>query len=152
MINTAKKMIYHAFSSIFPIREVDSSFLSIVARMLFRLFGYAVIDYGGVKLKVTPHELAERFFLQGLHLNPFLTSAVNQVLAEGGVFLDIGANHGVLSLLAARNKNVRVFAFEPSPRELRSCPIAWCNSGLVTAFSGQSGRDYQAATAGSMMV
>ncbi len=34
----------------------------------------------------------------------------------------------------------------------RSCPIAWCNSGLVTAFSGQSGRDYQAATAGSMMV
>jgi FkbM family methyltransferase len=119
MINTAKKMIYHAFSSIFPIREVDSSFLSIVARMLFRLFGYAVIDYGGVKLKVTPHELADRFFLQGLHLNPFLTSAVNQVLAEGGVFLDIGANHGVLSLLAARNKNVRVFAFEPSPRELR---------------------------------
>ncbi len=69
MINTAKKMIYHAFSSIFPIREVDSSFLSIVARMLFRLFGYAVIDYGGVKLKVTPHELADRFFLQGLHLN-----------------------------------------------------------------------------------
>jgi hypothetical protein len=34
----------------------------------------------------------------------------------------------------------------------RSCPAAWCNIGLVTAFSGQSGRAYQAATAGSMMV
>jgi DNA invertase Pin-like site-specific DNA recombinase len=33
----------------------------------------------------------------------------------------------------------------------RSCPIGWCNSSLVTAFSGKSGRDYQAATADSMM-
>jgi hypothetical protein len=34
---------------------------------------------------------------------------------------------------------------------LGSCPIGWCNSSLVTAFSGKSGRDYQAATADSMM-
>lgn len=44
-----------------------------------------------------------------------------RLLRPGMIFLDIGANHGFFSLLAARRVGGRgaVIAFEPSPRELR---------------------------------
>ena len=117
-MNFVKTKLYSFFSKIYP-PELDSRILNGIARILFKIFGYATVDYGQIKLKVTPNDMVDRFILLNRHINPFVTSAVSQVLADGGVFLDMGANHAVLSLLAARNDKVKVFAFEPSPRELQ---------------------------------
>lgn len=40
-------------------------------------------------------------------------------LAAGGVVVDIGANIGIFSLLAAARQGSRVFAFEPHPENIR---------------------------------
>ena len=46
-------------------------------------------------------------------------SAMGAVLAPGKVFIDIGANIGLYSILAASGYGAEVYAFEPSERELR---------------------------------
>lgn len=79
----------------------------------------------------------DNLIINGINFNPYVTSAISQYLSEGGVFLDIGANHGVFSLLAAKNPNTKVFAFEPSSRELSRL---WKNLALnqknnVSVFS-----------------
>lgn len=47
---------------------------------------------------------------------------VRQALAPGAVFLDVGANHGLFTVLAAERVGAagHVYAFEPSPREAAS--------------------------------
>lgn len=92
--------------------------VNIYAHILDTVFGLAVFNYGGIKLTASPVGYLDRFIILGKNINPFVTSALSQYLKNGGVFLDIGANHGVFSLLAAKNHKTKVFAFEPSQREL----------------------------------
>lgn len=92
---------------------------SFLIRAAEKLFGHAVFNYGGIKMTAGPYALLDRYIIRGRNINPYATSAIAQYLNEGGVFLDIGAHHGVFSLLAAKNPRTKVFAFEPSPRELK---------------------------------
>lgn len=93
-------------------------FFQYAARLLQAIFRLGTFNYGGVKLLAGPVAYLDRYIILGKNINPLVTSACKQHLKEGGVFLDIGANHGVFSLLAAKNAKVNVFAFEPSSREL----------------------------------
>jgi hypothetical protein len=62
------------------------------------------------------------------------TGFVQKLLRPGITVLDVGAHHGLYTLLASRRvgRNGRVIAFEASPRECRRCAIggrhvrAWC--------------------------
>jgi len=63
---------------------------------------------------------------------------INNFVAEGDVFYDVGANVGVFSLYAAKHKNAKVIAFEPSADN-----YAWLNRNIflndlsenITAFN-----------------
>jgi FkbM family methyltransferase len=52
---------------------------------------------------------------------PHVTERLRQCLAPGGVFVDVGANVGYYTLLAARQvgRTGRVIAFEPNPASLK---------------------------------
>jgi len=87
-------------------------------QLLEKVMGHAAFSYQGIKLLLGPYGLLDNFMLRDININPYVTSALTQYLSNGGIFLDVGANHGVLSLLAAKNPKIQVFAFEPSMREL----------------------------------
>lgn len=112
-----KKLIYSTFAKYYTPYQ-SNIFLKYSAHLLQGLFGLAIFNYGGIKLTAGPVGFLDNYIIHGRNINAYVTSALSQYLADGGVFLDIGANHGVLSLLAARNSKIKVFAFEPSPREL----------------------------------
>jgi len=121
-----RRWIYTAFVKRYGSYQWHALF-RYAARFLEILFNMGTFNYGGVKLLASPVAYLDRFIISGKNINPYVTSAFKQSLSSGGVFLDIGANHGVLSLLAARNPQVEVFAFEPSSREL--CRL-WKNLAL----------------------
>lgn len=65
-------------------------------------------------------DLSRCLFVSGSY-EPNELTLLSRVLEPGMTFLDVGANEGLFSLLAARRVGVagRVIALEPSPRELR---------------------------------
>ncbi len=52
---------------------------------------------------------------------PHVTNLVKGILKEGGVFLDVGANIGYFTMLAASlvKANGKVIAIEPNPQNLQ---------------------------------
>jgi FkbM family methyltransferase len=78
-----------------------------LVRIRDEAFGYADMRDGFLRLIVIDGDYDHDFFRIADHL-----------LAAGGVFLDVGANHGLLSFgLAARHaERVRFHLFEPIPR------------------------------------
>lgn len=74
-------------------------------------FGYADLADGFLRLIVIEGNFERDFF-----------QIADALLAEGGVFLDVGANHGLLSfgLVHAHGKDTRFHLFEPNPRLIRS--------------------------------
>jgi FkbM family methyltransferase len=58
---------------------------------------------------------------------PEVTNILKNILKSGGVFVDIGANIGYFTLLAAQivGTSGRVFAFEPNKR---NCALLWLSS------------------------
>lgn len=137
-----KHWLYKKFSTFY---KPDASPLSIkvLAQLLEKIFGYAIFSYGDIKLTAGPYALLDHYIIRGYNINPFVTSAIKQYLAEGGIFLDIGANHGVFSLLAGKNPKTKVFAFEPSPRELRRLwkNLEINNNNNISVFSYGLGED-----------
>jgi|SRR5579872_728803 len=117
-MNKFKCWIYFLFVKHFGHQWRKYSF-SHAAFVLEKLFGLAIFDYYGLKLLAGPVGYLDRAIICNENINSLVTDACVQHLKNGGVFLDIGANHGVLSLLAAKNPEVSVFAFEPSTRELK---------------------------------
>jgi FkbM family methyltransferase len=113
-----KQGIYTAFVKRYH-THFHHPLFKISARFLQALFGLITFSYGGLILKAGPVGFLDRQIIRGENINALVTSAVKQYLSAGGVFLDVGANHGVLSLLAASNPQVTVLAFEPSTRELQ---------------------------------
>jgi len=75
----------------------------------------AVRSSYGVILKTDAGDLTNYFCICGLY-GPSVPSAIASIQAEAGVFLDVGANCGLFSLLAARQLDSGlVIAFEPNP-------------------------------------
>jgi FkbM family methyltransferase len=73
---------------------------------------------GGLRMQVDVRDpMGQAIYLYGCYDYP-VTRLVESLIERGMVFLDIGANAGFLSLLAA-TKCQRVYAFEPLPSNLR---------------------------------
>lgn len=121
-----KKLIYYLYSKHFIAHEKHPLF-ALYAALLHKIFGLGIYNYGGIKLTASPVSYLDRYIILQKNINPLVTSAISQYLIDGGVFLDVGAHHGVFSLLAAKNPKTTVFAFEPSPRDLRRL---WKNLSL----------------------
>ena len=81
--------------------------------------GLAKFKIRDIKLELNPTALLDRYLIEGSEINSVLTSEMDSCLDEDNYFLDIGANIGYFSILAALKYKAQVFAFEPSPRELK---------------------------------
>ena len=81
--------------------------------------GYAEYKIGNIKLELNPTSLLDKYLLEGSNINPILSQEMETCLSQDSYFLDIGANIGYFSILAALKYKAQVFAFEPSPRELK---------------------------------
>lgn len=118
MWNSVKKLVFGSYMKLIeplPLRRGKVT----VARLLTRLAGRAVYDVQGVKLELDPTSIIDRRLISGEGHDKILAELLSDQLRNGGIFVDVGANIGYFSLLAARLPNVHVLAYEPSPRELK---------------------------------
>lgn len=79
---------------------------------------YRDIDVDGIRLRVdATHWMFSGQYLGGVAYEPDTAAFIRRHLRPGMVFVDVGANNGFFSLLAAHYVGTtgRVFAFEPNP-------------------------------------
>jgi FkbM family methyltransferase len=72
------------------------------------------VEYQGQRLKFTVPNALNRFRVETFSTKEPETLEWLDTLPEGGTLWDIGANVGLYSIYAAKKKNCRVVAFEPS--------------------------------------
>ncbi|MFM5955561.1 MAG: FkbM family methyltransferase, partial [Dolichospermum sp.] len=89
-----------------------------IGHLLFKLLNYAIYEVNGILIELNPVSLIDRKIILTSSHDPIVLDLISSVLKHGGIFLDIGANIGYFSLLAAQIPNVQVISFEPSSREL----------------------------------
>lgn len=93
-----------------------------VGRLLDKLFGTFIIQVSSIKLEVFASSGMDLSYFKdkndGGHL--ILINEINK-LDKGNTFIDIGANNGFISFLAAQKVGTKgkVFSFEPSFREYK---------------------------------
>lgn len=87
--------------------------------LLERLLGPAEYRIGDATFLLSPLASIDRHLIAGQGHDQGVVDAILRALAGGGNFIDVGANFGYMSILAARFVGSRgtVFSFEPSPRE-----------------------------------
>ena len=76
----------------------------------------------GLSVRILPHEqLSRALFVSGTY-EPNTLCAIRHLLQPDDVFIDVGANAGIMSLTASRWVGPRghVYSFEPSEREYRT--------------------------------
>lgn len=100
-----------------------------VPRALGRLFGgrwRTTISVEGVRLAVDGKNLdLYTSIRRGVAWEPWVLDACLELLRPGDVFLDIGANAGAVAVsVAAKRRDVRVFAIEPQPQLARLIKIS----------------------------
>lgn len=86
---------------------------------LLRRVGDAIYDVRDAgPMALCPIHLIDGYIIRQGAYAPELVAEIKQALAGGGDMVDIGANIGYLTLVAARaTRNGLVYSFEPSPRE-----------------------------------
>lgn len=103
-----------------------------LARKCFRLSTEAIVPIGDVTIVIDLSDL--RAQLVYLELSDLLseTGILRHLLKPGDTFVDIGANHGSYSLVAAQlvGPKGRVVAFEPQPRLVRNLVRSLAANGL----------------------
>lgn len=108
-----------------------------LVRIRDKCFGYADLSDGFLRLIVIDGDFESDFF-----------RIADGILDKGGVFFDVGANHGLLSCgLAGRHaENITFHLFEPNPKLVKSIrksvaryPIMRCSINPV-AVSDRPGR------------
>lgn len=74
----------------------------------------------GLKIWIYPkNEICRSMYVRGMY-DPNMAVFVQSFLPKGGVFLDVGANMGYFSLIAAKfDDTCRVIAIEPSSRDYK---------------------------------
>ncbi len=90
-----------------------------IVKELIAKMDYAVYNRNGVLIELNPLSQIDRKLISGQGHDPIVSDLIRACLADGGTFLDIGSNVGYFALLAAKLPNVKVLAFEPSPREIK---------------------------------
>jgi FkbM family methyltransferase len=84
-----------------------------------RVDGARVVPFvGGLRLRIGPGRSVANACHDGGLSAPIEMAAVTHLLREGELFVDIGANLGAFTLLAAGIAKARVLAIEPAPETL----------------------------------
>jgi len=89
--------------------------LGAVGRLCGRCFGWKLL-FGPKVIIDNPQEYIHSILLKRGIYEPAVAIALLSILDQNELFLDIGANIGVHTLIVAYNKKVYVHAFEPVPR------------------------------------
>jgi FkbM family methyltransferase len=97
----------------FPLQKGKSFF----GRFLYKLLGNAVFSIDGSKFELSPMGFIDKYLLYTGEFDGEVLRQVKQSLKNGGTFIDIGANFGYYTVLAAGMPHTKVIAFEPSPAE-----------------------------------
>lgn len=106
-----------------------------------RVDGARVVPFvGGLRLRIGPGRSVANACHDGGLSAPVEMAAVTHLLREGELFVDIGANLGAFTLLAAGIAKARVLAIEPAPETL-----PWLREHIT--LNGLSDRVEVAATA-----
>jgi FkbM family methyltransferase len=117
LLNSLKRLLFYfciLFQTKFPYERGKYR----LAYLVYRLFGLATYRIGEILIELNPISIIDQKLLAGELHDSVVHQAIDACLKDGGTFIDVGANNGYFSLIAATRKGVRVFAFEPSPREL----------------------------------
>jgi len=80
-----------------------------------------LVELDGFGLYVMPDDYIGAGIIRGRFYEPHVTKAIRSVLRRGDVFVDLGANIGFFTFLAAtlvKNEG-KVIAFEPNPQNLQ---------------------------------
>jgi FkbM family methyltransferase len=86
---------------------------------LNKLIGEAIFTIKGCKFLLSPASYIDRQLIKKGGFDERITLTSQIALKAGGIFIDIGANFGYYSVLAATLPGVSVMALEPSPREMK---------------------------------
>jgi FkbM family methyltransferase len=88
---------------------------------VFDLSKKELVQLDGFAMFVMADDYIGRSILKSKTYEPHVTMVVRRNLSEGGVFLDVGANIGYFTLLAASivKQTGRVIAVEPNPQNLQ---------------------------------
>ena len=80
--------------------------------------GRAIVKTAGVRLYVDPFSTMGRVVVDGGDYEPHIVTLIGETVPAGGTFLDIGANEGLFSAIAAKaaGPNGLVIAVEPQSR------------------------------------
>jgi FkbM family methyltransferase len=98
----------------------------------------ADVVYAGLRFRLHPWDSAieGKMLLGSARLrDPLEMQHLRTQLARGGVFLDIGANIGYYSLMAAAAGASRVLAVEPNPLALRRLAFNSCANGFESRIT-----------------
>lgn len=129
MLSKLKPNLFSAFRKVFKflvgtgIGKIPGVY-AIYDFLLQYLWSYETItEVQGSKMYVNPDNLPKSFrktFMSYITLSPFeelTTELFKKVVKEGDIVVDLGANTGYYSLLAARlvGRKGKVYAFEPEP-------------------------------------
>ena len=117
-MNQLKKMLFRAYvfyEAHMPIHK-GKFFLG---RLLYKMFGLALFTVEDFNIELNPVATFDRAIMTGRQHGDIAGVAGElDKLKHGEAFLDVGANIGYFSLFAA-SRGIEVFAFEPSPREIK---------------------------------
>lgn len=88
---------------------------------VFDLSSRKLVSLDGFSLYVIPDDYIGRSILESGHYEPHVTSVIRNQLKKGDVFLDLGANIGYFTMLAAKlvGQSGKVIAVEPNPQNLQ---------------------------------
>lgn len=116
--NSIKKQVFSIYINVLDKIPLPRGRV-MLARILRGVIGRAKYDISGVVLELDPTSSMEKRMIAGHRHDDDVYHVIREKLKEGDVFVDIGANIGYFSILAASQCSCHVIAFEPSPRELK---------------------------------
>ena len=115
-MNALKVLIYQIALNYywhFPFKKGKAFLL----KTIYKLIGNANFKVGEEVFSLSPVSYIDNVLLKTGKFDERIIQVIKLALANGGMYLDIGANFGYYAVLAAKMPGVSVLAVEPSPRE-----------------------------------
>ncbi len=118
MLNAAKIFIhglYLSYRDHVPVQKGKAR----LGKVLNEVVGVATYAVDGMKFRLSPFSALDNKLITNEPHDQVVRDQIHLAFStRSGTFIDVGANIGYFSILAATKYGANVIAFEPSPREL----------------------------------